>query len=92
MIQVCTHHLAIVVQVTAVTLTSIVDSTHEHFCKTPEMSIADVLFILKQSMGRGKGLNLTLYKIKLSRKKNIGATSHKIKNESTSPTFPTVQM
>jgi len=39
-------------------------------------------------MGRGKGLNLTLYKSKLSRKKNIGATSYKIKNESTNPTFP----
>jgi len=27
-------------------------------------------------------------KIKPSRKKNIGATSYKIKNESTKPTFP----
>jgi len=60
-------------------MTIIVDSTHEHFCKTPEMSIADVLFTLKQSMGRGKGMNLALYKIKLCRKINIGATSHKIK-------------
>jgi len=39
-------------------------------------------------MGRGKVLNLALCKIKLSRKKNIGATSYKIKNESTNPTFP----
>jgi len=39
-------------------------------------------------MGRGKVLNLALCKIKLSWKKNIGATSYKIKNESTNPTFP----
>jgi len=48
------------------------------------MSIADVT--LKQSMGREKE-NLTLYEIKSSRK-NIGATSHKVKNKSTNPTFP----
>jgi len=40
-------------------------------------------------MGRGEGLNLTL---KFSRKKNIGAASYKIKNESTNPTSPTFQM
>jgi len=39
-------------------------------------------------MGRGKGLSLTLYEIKLSRKKNIVATSYKIKNESSYPTLP----
>ena len=46
------------------------------------------IITLKQSMGRGKELNLTLYKIKLSRNKNIGATSYEIKNESTYLTFP----
>jgi len=39
-------------------------------------------------MDRGKGYTLTLYKIKLSRKKNIGVTSYKIKNDTTNPTFP----
>jgi len=33
-------------------------------------------------------MNLTLYKIKLSRKKNIRAISYEIKSESTHPTFP----
>jgi len=46
------------------------------------------IITLKQSMGRGKELNLTLYKIKLSRKKNIAVSSYKIQNESTNPTFP----
>jgi len=39
-------------------------------------------------MGRGKGLNLTLNKIRLSRKQNNGATNYKIKTAPTSPTFP----
>jgi len=38
-------------------------------------------------MARGKRLNLALYKIKLTRKKYIGATSYRIKNASTNPTF-----
>ena len=42
--------------------------------------------------GPKQRVELKLYTIKLSGKKNIGATSYKIKNESINPTFPTVQM
>ena len=55
-------------------LTIIVDSTHEHFCKTPGMSNVDVLSHWNKAW---QGLNLTLHKIKLSRMKNVGAASYK---------------
>jgi len=55
MIQACTHHSAIVVHVTTVTLTIIVGPTHEHFCKTPEMSIADVLSHWNKAWAEAKG-------------------------------------